>query len=145
MSKLGLDFCNTCPKPELEINPFRIKVKLQNTHTHTHIYITYNKNITLASIIFLSILGLLSLVASLSPCFSTEPPHSPSFSFLFFFFFSRFISSQSCEFMFVFVIFVFVFVLGLVFVFVILKGKIINLWSLFIHNFLMGSFYFSIF
>ena len=36
-----------------------------------------------------------------------------------------------------------VFVLGFLFVFVILKGKIINLWSLFIHDFLMGLFIFQ--
>ena len=34
-----------------------------------------------------------------------------------------------------------VFVLGFLFVFVILKGKIINLWSLFIHDFLMVFFF----
>ena len=33
------------------------------------------------------------------------------------------------------------FVLGFVFVFVILKGKIINLWSLFIHDFLVVFFF----
>ena len=32
-----------------------------------------------------------------------------------------------------------------VFVFVILKGKIINLWSLFIHDFLVGLFIFQVF
>ena len=37
------------------------------------------------------------------------------------------------------------FVLGFVFVFVILKGKIINLWSLFIHDFLVGPFIFRVF
>ena len=39
----------------------------------------------------------------------------------------------------------FVFALGFVFVFVILKGKIINLWSLFIHDFLVGLFIFWVF